>query len=105
MKKRDGSSKKLRIIDEISSHDTSRCDDFAHKLLNDRLTVRRLRKKQKDDDEFMRAVFYSWLSRDDADEESRECSWESLIQCAEDLGLDRISMYVKQLRDNVHRRE
>ena len=61
MKKRDGSSKKLRIIDENSSHDTSQCDDFAHKLLNDRLTVRRLQKKHKDDNEFVRAVFYSWL--------------------------------------------
>ena len=104
MKKRDGSRKKLRIIDEISSHDTSQCDDFAHNLLGDRLTVRRLRKKHKDDDEFVRAVFDSWLGRDDddEDEDSTECSWESLVHCAEDSGLDGV--FVKQLRDNVPRR-
>ena len=105
MKKKDGSRKKLRIIDEISSHDTSKCDDFAHNLLNDRLTVRRLRKKHKGDEEFVRAVFDSWLGRDDdeEDEDSLECSWESLVQCAEDSGLDGV--FVKLLRDSVPRRK
>ena len=106
MEKRDGSRKrKLSIIDKISCHDTSKCDDFARNLLGDRLTVNGLRKKHKGDDEFVRAVFDSWLSRDDddEDEDSMECSWESLVQCAEDSGLDGV--FVKQLRDNVPRRQ
>ena len=103
MKKRDGFRKKLRIIDKISSHVTSKCDDFAYNLLGDRLTVNGLRKKHKDDEGFVQAVFDSWLSRDDddEDEDSMECSWESLVQCAEDSGLDGV--FVKQLRDNVPR--
>ena len=104
MEKRDGSRKrKLSIIDKISCHDKSKCDDFARNLLGDRLTVNGLRKKHKGDDEFVRAVFDSWLSRDDddEDEESMECRWESLVQCAKDSDLD--GEFVKQLRDNVPR--
>ena len=67
--------------------------------------MRRLRKRKLDDDEFVRAVFDSWLGRDDddKDEDSMECSWESLVQCAEVSGLDGV--FVKQLRDNVPRRK
>ena len=90
MPRRDGSRKKLSIIAGISAHSTSECDGFAHNLLNNRLTVKSLRKEHKLDDKgFVQAVFDSWLGRDDddEDEDSMECSWESLVQCAEESGL------------------
>ena len=105
MERRDGSRKKLEIIDEITSHKSTQCTDFAHKLLNHRSTVRRLQKNHTNDEEFIRAVLNNWLDRDDDDEqeESVPCSWEALIQCMNDAGLD--GELVKVLRDNVPRGE
>ena len=101
MKRNDGSDKKLKIIDWITSHDSSQCDDFGHKLLDDTLAMKKLRKKHKDDDDkFIRAVLEMWLSRDDDVEEgSLPCTWESLVQCADEADLD--GEFVKLLRDNV----
>ena len=101
MQKRDGSEGKLRIIDWIASHELTQCIDFAHKLLVDRLLVKQLRKKYRGEDEFVRAVLERWISRDDGDkdEESLECTWEALIRCCHDAGLD--GDFVKLLRDNV----
>ena len=105
MERRDGSRKKLEIIDEITSHKSTQCTDFAHKLLNHRSTVRKLQKNHTNDEEFIRAVLNNWLDRDDDDEqeESVPCSWEALIQCMNDAGLD--GELVKILRDNVPRGE
>ena len=101
MKRRDGSGKKLKIIDWITAHDSSQCDDFGHKLLDDTLAMKKLRRDHKDDnDQFIRAVLRKWLSRDDDEEEgSLPCTWESLVECAEDADLDGV--FVKLLRDNV----
>ena len=102
MKKRDGSKGKLRIIKWITSHEPTQCDDFAHKLLVDRLSVKEIRTKhQNDKDKFVRAVLERWISRDDGDEdeESLECTWEALVRCCQDAGLD--GDFVKLLRDNV----
>ena len=65
MKMRDRSEERLQIIPWITSHTSTKCVDFAHKLLNDRLTVRELRKKHIRDDEFVRAVLNKWVGRDD----------------------------------------
>ena len=101
MKRRDGSGEKLRIIPIITAHERTTCEDFAYILLGDSLTVRKLRREHNDIEEFIRAVLRKWLDRDDEDEdeESMPCTWEALVQCAEDAGLDRI--YVKLLKDNV----
>ena len=101
MQKRDGSKGKLRIFEWIASHELTRCVDFAHKLLVDRLLVKQLRKKHRGEDEFVRAVLERWISRDDGDkdEESLECTWEALVGCCHDAGLD--GDFVKLLRDNV----
>ena len=102
MKINDGSDENLMIIEWISAHDSSQCDDFGHKLLNDRLSVKKLRKKHKDDDDkFIRAVLENWLSRDDDDKKGRSlpCTWESLVKCSNESGLD--GEFVKLLRDNV----
>ena len=47
----------------------------------------------------------TWPDRDDDDEyvESVRCSWEALIQCVNDAGLD--GELVKVLRDNIPRGE
>ena len=42
MKMRDGSEEKLKISGWISSHESTQCTNFAHKLLNDRLSVKKL---------------------------------------------------------------
>ena len=102
MQKRDGSKGKLRIIDWITSHDFTQCVDFAHKLLVDKLLVKRLRMKYQDNkDEFVRAVLQRWISRDDddEDEESLECTWEVLVSCCHGAGLD--GDFMKLLRNNV----
>ena len=101
MKKRDGSKGSLKIIHWITSHDLAQCEDFAHKLLADRPTVRKLRRKHQDVDDFIRAVLKKWLDRDDDDddEESLPCTWESLIKCSHDASLD--GEFVKLLRDNI----
>ena len=107
LKKKNG--KKLQIIREITSHTSAQCDDFVQMLLSDSLTVRELHKKHKkhdrddksNDDEFVRAALRRWIDRDDDDEEekSKPCTWEALIQCVDDAGLDR--NLVKDLRNNV----
>lgn len=101
LKRKDGSRKKLEIIERITSHNSTKCDDFVQMLFNDRLTVRKLRKEHENDDEFVRAAFSKWLSRDDdnEDEESVPCTWEALIQCVNDAGLD--GELVKDLRNNA----
>ena len=104
MKRRDGTEGKFRIIDWIASHEPTVCKDFAYKLLIDELTVKKLQMKHKDSEEFVRAVFEKWLSRDgDEYEMLQPCTWESLVQCAEDSGLD--GTFIKLLRDNVLRRK
>ena len=102
MRKRDGSRGNLRIIEWITAHKYTQCVDFAHKLLVDKLSVKKLSVKHSDDkDEFVRAVIKRWLDRDDddEDEESLPCTWEALVVCAQDAGLDGV--FVKLLRDNV----
>ena len=94
-------TKTWKSLDWITAHDSSQCDNFGHKLLNDRLAMKKLRKKHKDDDDkFIRAVLEKWLSRDDDDKKgSLPCTWEALVQCAQEAGLD--GEFVKLLRDNV----
>ena len=100
MKMRDGSEEKLEIIRWITSHTSTKCDDFAHKLLNNRLTVRELRKKYDKDDEFVRAVLEKWLSRDDDSKKgSLPCTWDTLVQCVDESDLDGV--FHKLLKDNV----
>ena len=101
MQKRDGSKGKLRVIKWIASHELTQCADFARKLLVDELSVKEIRKKHQSENEFVRAVLERWISRDDddEDEESLECTWEALISCCHDAGLD--GDFVKLLRDNV----
>ena len=61
----------------------------------------KLRKRHSDDDEFVRAAFNKWLSRDDDNEEedSIPCTWEALIKCVDDAGLNRDLL--KELSNNV----
>ena len=102
MKKRDGSKGKLRIIEWITAHKPAQCVDFAHQLLVDKLSVKKLHMKHENDkDEFVRAVLERWISRDDddEDEESVECTWEALVSCCQEADLD--GDFVKLLRDNV----
>ena len=102
MQKRDGSKGKLRIIEWITSHKPTQCDDFANMLLVDKLLVKKIRVMHENDKEkFVRAVLERWISRDDddEDEESLECTWKALVSCCHDAGLD--GDFVKLLRDNV----
>ena len=102
MKKRDGSKGNFRIIEWITSHKPAQCEDFAHKLLVDRPTVRKLHRKHQDEDDFVRAVLQKWLDRDDDDDEDEKslpCTWEALITCSRDASLD--GEFVKLLRDNT----
>ena len=100
MKRRDGSDKKMRIINRITAHKSFQCVDFGHLLLNDGTVVKKLQDENNNNNDFIRAVLDKWLSRDDDDkEESPPCTWEALVQCAEDAELD--GEFVKLLRDNV----
>ena len=102
MKKRHGARGKLKIIECITAHELPQCVDFAHKLLVDPLTVKKLRTDHKDDkDGFVRAVLQKWINRDDDDddEESLPCTWETLVECSRDASLD--GNFVSLLRDNL----
>ena len=100
MKMRDGSEEKLKIMEWISSHKSTQCLSFAHKLLNDRLSVKKLRKKYSEDDEFVQAVLDKWVSRDDdSKKDSLPCTWDTLVQCVDESGLD--GDFLKLLKDNV----
>ena len=89
------------IIEWITAHEYTQCVDFAHKLLVDPLTVKALRTTYSRKEEFIRAVFSRWVSRDDddEDEESVPCTWKALVQCVEDANFDGV--FVKLLRNNV----
>ena len=101
MKRRDGSEEKLEIIRWITSHTSTKCDDFAHKLLNNKLTVRELRKEYSKDDEFVQAVLNKWVSRDDDSTEISPlpCTWDILVQCVDESDLD--GDFLKLLKYNV----
>ena len=101
LKRKDGSRKKLQIIEWITAHESAKCDDFAQMLLNDPMTVMKLRKTHSDDDKFVRAALNKWLSRDDDDknEVSIPCTWEAFVKCVDDAGLNRDLL--KELSDNV----
>ena len=101
MRKRDDSTEKLRIIEWITAHKLTECDDFAHILLP-ALPVKKLRTKHGDNkEEFVRAVFQKWIDRDDDDksDKSLPCTWAALVKCCEDAKLDR--MFINLLRDYV----
>ena len=102
MQKRDGSKGKLRIIEWITSHERTQCVDFAHKLLVEPLSVKKISKKHEENkEEFVCAVLQKWLDRDDDDEseESLPCTWDALVQCCEEANLDGV--FKKLLRDNI----
>ena len=100
MKRRDGSEEKMKIIEWITSHASTKCTDFAHILLNERRTVRQLQHEYSNKDEFVRAVLDKWLSRDDDSKEgSLPCTWDTLVQCVDESGLD--GEFLKLLKDNI----
>ena len=102
MDKRDGARGKLRIIEGLTAHEFTQCNDFAHKLLVDALTVMKLRTNHKGDkEEFVRAVLLNWVSRNDGDddEQSRPCTWEALITCCREANLN--GQFVSLLQDNL----
>ena len=107
LKKSDGSEGHLRVVDWISSLPRSKCDDFAHLLLNNSIQVGRHRKQAACDDEFVRAVLGDWLSQHDGGSSADEaipCTWAALAECVEDAGLD--GALAKAIRDNcsIHTR-
>ena len=53
MKRRDGTKGKFCIIDWVTSHEPTVCEDFAYKLRIDELAVRKLQMKHKDSEEFL----------------------------------------------------
>ena len=100
IRKEDGS--KLHIMSEIASHGPTACKDFATLLLRDDLTVRRLRREAKnDDDTFVRDVFDNWLNRDDEDltDSAVPRTWEKLCSCIKDTP-DLPGRLVKEIREN-----
>ena len=101
MKKRDGSKGKLAIIEWITAHELTKCEDFAHILLP-ALPVKKLCTKHGNNkEEFVRAVLQKWIERDyeDESEESLPCTWDALVMCSEDAKLDGV--FIKLLRDNI----
>ena len=98
--KKKKTSGKLEIISEIAASTYMKCINFAELLLRD-TAVKRLRKKNKgEDDVFVYEVLENWLSRndDDTDDPAAPRTWEALVQCMEDAGLDGV--LVKAVRDH-----
>ena len=90
-------------MSEITSHGPTASEDLATLLLNDDLTVRRLRLEYKDDnDAFVRKTFDTWLNQDDNDStrSTAPCTWEELCQCIEDTP-DLPGNLVREIRDHL----
>ena len=98
IKMNDGSGRSLRVIDWISKHPRAQCGAFAHKLLKDPVVVDKLRKMNKEDDEFIPTVLSDWLSRHDQADEAVPRTWGALAVCVEEAGLD--GTLAKSIRDN-----
>ena len=103
MRKKDGSKRKLKIIEWITAHEFTKCVDFAYTLLP-ALPVKKRRTEHGDNkEEFVRAVLQKWIDRDDdddeEDDESPPCTWNALVKCCEDAQLD--GKFVNLLRDYI----
>ena len=91
---------KLEIISEIAASTYVQCINFAELLLRDTAVKKIQRESKGDDDAFIYKIFENWLSRndDDTDDLAVSRTWEALVQCMEDAGLDGV--LVKAVRDH-----
>ena len=88
---------KLRIIDFIATHSSTKVDDFANLLLSDRVLVQGLHKDHKDKEQFVRAVLNEWISN--VNDHAVTCMWESLVKVMKSAGLDGVT--VQDIEANV----
>ena len=96
MDQKDGKGK-LRIIDFISTHSSSKVDDFAQLLLKDRVIVQGLHEDKTDKKQFVRAVLKEWISN--VNSHAVPCTWESLVQVMKSAALDGVT--VRDIEANV----
>ena len=96
MDRKDGKGK-LRIIDFISTHPSSKVDDFADLLLIDHVIVQGLHEDKKDKKQFVRAVLKEWISN--LNGYAVPCTWESLVQVMRSSALDGVT--VRDIEANV----
>ena len=99
VKTKDG--KDLQIIKQLTARDFTTCQDFAEILLNDELSVKSIKaKNKKNKDNFLHAVFHDWLSRDDGDRDDPAYprTWLALAYCLEFTDV-KLGTLVKAIRD------
>ena len=89
----------LRVIKWITSCEPTQCADLAHLLLQDELTVKKLKMNNTDNDQFVRAVLREWLDRDDDDDNDPAAprTWAALAECIHDADLP--GALAKAIRD------
>ena len=100
VKTKDG--KYLRIIKQLTACEFSTCEDFAQMLLQNEISVKSIKaKNKKNQDDFVRAVFRNWLSRDDdnRDDPAFPRTWLALAFCLEDTDDEELGTLVKAIRD------
>ena len=89
----------LRIIKSITACDSDLCADLAYLLLNDDVTVKKLKMNYTDNGQFVRAVLREWLERDDDNHKDPAAprTWAALVECIHDAGLPGV--LAKAIRD------
>ena len=88
---------KLHIVNFIALHTDYHVNEFAHLLLRDHAEVKELRKQSRDKNEFVCAVFKTWISTTRGP--AVPCMWESLVKCMRSADLD--GPMVQTIRSNV----
>ena len=81
----------------FAAHRKHHLEDFAKKLLNNTHKVNTL--ISQNEDEFIREVFYYWLSLDD-DGPGCPRTWEALGKCISETGLD--GTFAKAIRETYY---
>ena len=84
------------VANSIALHSSAECDGFANLLLNDHLFVKAARRKNPENEDFVKVVLDRWYRS--VDGSAVPCRWNDLIECMKCAGLD--GLMIKTIEDN-----
>ena len=87
----------LRPMEIISSHPMSTCIRFADVLLKDRLEVQKIKRMNKDPDEFIQAVLGKWVAS--VGPPAAPCTWPALLDSMKKANMD--GFFIEKIRAAV----
>ena len=87
--------KRLRIMNDISSHPLHKCSQFAEVLLKNHLLVQKLGRDNKSEEAFIKAVLDEWLSS--VEGPAVPCTWLNLIECMKKVDMNGV--FIQDIED------